>query len=83
MHAPDEPPPPPDYVTVDVNLKGAINTVHLARHYLARSPEKGSVVITASCSSFWPAYRVPIYTASKCTFQREPDRERYIYIYMH
>lgn len=66
----DEPPPAPDYVALDVNVKGAINTVHLARHYIARSPDvqAGSIVITASCSSFWPTYWAPIYTASKCMF---------------
>lgn len=66
----DEPPPAPDYVALDVNFKGAVNTVHLARHYISRSPDvqAGSIVITASCSSFWPTYWAPIYTASKCTF---------------
>lgn len=61
----DDPPPQPDYGAIEINLKGTINTVQLARHYMQRSPEKGSIVITASCSSFWPTYWAPVYTASK------------------
>ncbi|KAJ4417313.1 hypothetical protein N0V82_006257 [Gnomoniopsis sp. IMI 355080] len=47
-----DPPPQPDYAAVEVNLKGAMDTVHLARHYMLRSPEKdkGAIVVTASCS---------------------------------
>lgn len=62
-----EPPPRPDYTAVEVNLQGAVDTVHLARHYMLRSPEKekGAIVITASCSSVWPTYWAPIYSASK------------------
>ncbi|ROW00672.1 hypothetical protein VSDG_03228 [Cytospora chrysosperma] len=59
------PPPPPDFTSVDVNLKGGVNTVHLAHHYLNLSPKKGSIVITASASGFWPTYWAPMYTASK------------------
>lgn len=62
------PPPRPDYTAIEVNLQGAVDTVHLARHYMLRSPEKdkGAIVITASCSSVWPTYWAPIYSASKC-----------------
>lgn len=63
----DEPPPPPDFYAVDVNIKGTINTVHLARHYIARSAQRGgSIVVTGSCSSVWPTYWAPVYTTSKC-----------------
>ncbi|KAK2606770.1 hypothetical protein N8I77_005499 [Diaporthe amygdali] len=58
-------PPPPDLTALEVNLKSCINTVHVARHYINLSPAKGSIVINASCSSFWPTYWAPIYTASK------------------
>ncbi|KAI3394651.1 hypothetical protein diail_2461 [Diaporthe ilicicola] len=58
-------PPPPDLSALDVNLKSCINTVHVARHYINLSPSKGSIVVNASCSSFWPTYWAPIYTASK------------------
>lgn len=62
----DDPPPQPDFTSIEVNLVGTINTVHLARHFMLRSPQKGSIVITGSCSSVWPTYFAPIYTASKC-----------------
>lgn len=76
----EPPPPPPDYKALEVNLQGAVNTVHLARHYISRSTAagggevegeggSGSIVVTASCSSFWPTYWAPIYTASKCMYQ--------------
>ncbi|KAG8164387.1 hypothetical protein KVR01_006305 [Diaporthe batatas] len=58
-------PPPPDFAAVEINLKGCINTVHVGRHYINLSPGKGSIVINASSTSFWPAYWAPIYTASK------------------
>lgn len=61
-----DPPPPPKFTAMDVNLRGGINTVHVAAHYIGLSPEKGSIVVTGSCSSFWPTYWAPIYTASKC-----------------
>ncbi|KUI58312.1 Short-chain dehydrogenase reductase 5 [Cytospora mali] len=58
-------PPPPDFRVLDVNLGGCVNTVHLGRHYLNLSPEKGSIVMTSSVAGFWPAYWAPLYTASK------------------
>lgn len=60
-----DPPSEPDWLTVDINLKSCINTVHVARHYFLQSPEKGSIVITGSASSLWPSYYAPMYTASK------------------
>lgn len=65
-------PPPPDLTAVEVNLKSCINAVHVGRHYINLSPAKGSIVINASCSSFWPTYWAPIYTASKCMQQCSP-----------
>lgn len=64
----DGPPAPPDLSAIDVNLKGCVYTVHVARHYLNLSPDKGSIVITASSTSFWPVGWAPIYTASKCKY---------------
>lgn len=58
-------PPPPNFIALEVNVKGCINAVHVGRHYIDLSPEKGSIVVNASCSSFWPTYFVPVYTASK------------------
>lgn len=62
-------PPPPDLTALEVNLKSCINAVHVGRHYINLSPSKGSIVINASCSSFWPTYWAPVYTASKCMLQ--------------
>lgn len=72
------PPPRPDYTAIEVNLQGAVDTVHLARHYMLRSPEKekGAIVITASCSSVWPTYWAPIYSASKCKFHSGIQEEK-------
>ncbi|KAK8055218.1 hypothetical protein PG993_000445 [Apiospora rasikravindrae] len=63
----DEPPPEPDYKVVDVNLRGCINTVYLARHYMAQSPDRSSraIAVTASEAAIWPTYCLPLYTASK------------------
>lgn len=60
-----EPPPEMNMTSVDVNLKGCINSVHLARHYIRQSPEKGSIVITSSCSGLWPSFCTPTYAAAK------------------
>jgi hypothetical protein len=64
----DEPPPTPDLLSVDVDLKGVINTSYLALHYFRQSPHKGqdaSLVLTASCGSFYPSDYSPVYTAAK------------------
>jgi NAD(P)-dependent dehydrogenase (short-subunit alcohol dehydrogenase family) len=66
--APDtlDPPPEPNFLPLDVNLRGCINTVHIGRHYLGQSPEKGSIVVTGSAASVYPSFFSPVYTASKC-----------------
>lgn len=76
----EEPPPRPDYAALEVNLQGAVDTVHLARHYMLRSPEKdkGAIVITASCASVWPTYWAPIYSASKCKLPFLDKRTKYL-----
>lgn len=58
-------PPEPNYATVEVNLKGCINTIHVARHFIGKSSTKGSIVVTGSCASVWPSYITPVYTATK------------------
>ncbi|KAK8137851.1 3-beta-hydroxysteroid dehydrogenase [Apiospora sp. TS-2023a] len=66
----DEPPPEPDYKVVDVNLRGCVNTVHLAHHYMVQSPDQSSraIAVTASQSAIWPTCCLPLYTASKRKF---------------
>ncbi|KAK7924450.1 hypothetical protein PG985_006504 [Apiospora marii] len=63
----DEPPPEPDYKVVNVNLRGCVNTVNLAHHYMAQSPDRSSraIAVTASQSAIWPTCCLPLYTASK------------------
>ncbi|KAH8652111.1 hypothetical protein BX600DRAFT_471974 [Xylariales sp. PMI_506] len=60
-----DPPPEPNFLPVDVNLRACINTVHIGRHYLNLSPDKGSIVVTGSTSSVYPSFFSPIYTATK------------------
>jgi NAD(P)-dependent dehydrogenase (short-subunit alcohol dehydrogenase family) len=67
----DRAPPEPSFGVLDVNLRGCVNTVHLARHFIVKGKrkekgERGSIVVNASVSSFWPTYWAPVYTASKC-----------------
>lgn len=61
----DEPPPEPDWTALDINLKGCMNTVRIARHYIAQSPEKGSIAVTSSSAAIWASQCTPIYSASK------------------
>jgi NAD(P)-dependent dehydrogenase (short-subunit alcohol dehydrogenase family) len=53
----------------DVLLNGVIITSYLARHYFRLSPEEAkgdrNLVLTASCSAFYPAPYCPIYCAIK------------------
>lgn len=50
------PPAEPNQRSIDINLNAAINTVHLARHYLLASGHPAekppSIVVTASIASF-------------------------------
>lgn len=43
---------PPNLKTIDVNLLGCLYTVKLGIHYVRKNPSGGSIVITASGSSF-------------------------------
>jgi NAD(P)-dependent dehydrogenase (short-subunit alcohol dehydrogenase family) len=46
------PPPPPNLLTLDINLNAVVTTAYLALHYFRQSPHKGqdaSLVMTASC----------------------------------
>lgn len=63
-----EPPPEISFHPLDVNLIGCINTIHIGRHYMNQSPDKGSIVVTGSAASIYPSFFSPIYTASKCRF---------------
>jgi NAD(P)-dependent dehydrogenase (short-subunit alcohol dehydrogenase family) len=41
----------PTHQTLDVNLKGVINTTTLAIYHIRQNPEGGSIVMTASVAS--------------------------------
>lgn len=64
------PPPEPDLLSIDADLKGVVLTTYLAQHYFRNSPHGGhgaSIVMTASCGGLYPSFYSPLYSAAKCT----------------
>jgi NAD(P)-dependent dehydrogenase (short-subunit alcohol dehydrogenase family) len=68
----DAPPPPPNQLSIDINLKAVVNTSWLALHYfrksLAENGKQGvapSLVMTASCGGLYPSEFCPMYSGSK------------------
>jgi len=63
------PPPEPDQLSIDINLKAVINTTYLAQHYFRLSPSnKGgnqNLVMTASTGGIYKAPFCSVYTAAK------------------
>lgn len=66
------PPPPPNQLSIDINLKAVVNTSWLALHYfrksLAENGKQGvapSLVMTASCGGLYPSEFCPMYSGSK------------------
>ncbi|KAF2659552.1 NAD(P)-binding protein [Lophiostoma macrostomum CBS 122681] len=57
-------PVPPSLKTIDVNVIGILYTVKLGTHYIRQSGEGGSIVLTASESSF-SRFQATDYTVSK------------------
>ena len=65
------PPPEPDLLSIDADLKGVIFTAYLAQHYFHHSSHSGrdsSLVMTASCGGLYPSFYSPLYSAAKCEF---------------
>jgi NAD(P)-dependent dehydrogenase (short-subunit alcohol dehydrogenase family) len=63
------PPPEPDLLSIDADLKGVVLTSYLAQHYFRHSPHRGkgsSLVMTASCGGLYPSPYSPLYSAAKC-----------------
>ncbi|KAK5945466.1 hypothetical protein PMZ80_002671 [Knufia obscura] len=54
----------PNHLVYDINLKGAVNTCALAIHHMRRQGAGGSIVLTASASSF-QRFRAVDYTTAK------------------
>ncbi|KAF2404509.1 3-beta-hydroxysteroid dehydrogenase [Trichodelitschia bisporula] len=63
------PPPEPDMLSIDIDLKSVVTTTYLAQHYFRLSPNAGSgeqnLVMTASCGGFYPSPFSPMYSAAK------------------
>jgi NAD(P)-dependent dehydrogenase (short-subunit alcohol dehydrogenase family) len=54
------PPPPPNLLTLDVNLNAVVTTAYLALHYFRLSPNRSqdaSLVMTASCGGLVCRYQ--------------------------
>lgn len=61
------PPPPPNMLSVEINLKAVITTGYLAQHYFRQNPhgKGGSLISTSSVAGIYPAPFCPIYSAGK------------------
>ncbi|KAJ6186210.1 hypothetical protein N7519_007511 [Penicillium mononematosum] len=62
------PPPEPNLLSIDADLKGVVFTAYLAQHYFRHSSHKGqggSLVMTASCGGLYPSFYSPLYSAAK------------------
>jgi NAD(P)-dependent dehydrogenase (short-subunit alcohol dehydrogenase family) len=61
------PPPPPDMLSVDIDLKAVIATGYLSQHYFRQNPHRngGSLISTSSVGGIYPAPFCPMYSAAK------------------
>ena len=63
-----KPPPPPNQLSIDINLKAVVNTCYAALHYFRKSPKNGIdpvLICTASCGGLYPSEFCPMYSAAK------------------
>ena len=68
VHEGSGPPPEPNQLTIDLNLKAVVNQSYLACNYFRKSPHKGkdaNLVITGSAGSLYSLDSAPMYAASK------------------
>lgn len=76
QHDLSKPPPRPDRLSIDINLKSVVDTSYAALHYFrrsagARKEQDGDgeaspvLVMTASCGGLYPSEFCPMYSASK------------------
>jgi NAD(P)-dependent dehydrogenase (short-subunit alcohol dehydrogenase family) len=69
-HSGEGPPPEPDQLSIDIDLKSVVSTTYLAQHYFRLSKESyqsgnQALVMTASCGGLYPSPFCPMYTAAK------------------
>jgi NAD(P)-dependent dehydrogenase (short-subunit alcohol dehydrogenase family) len=66
-HPSTGPPPAPDMLSVDIDLKAVIATGYLAQHYFRQNPHGngGSLISTSSVGGIYPAPFCPMYAAAK------------------
>jgi NAD(P)-dependent dehydrogenase (short-subunit alcohol dehydrogenase family) len=64
----DTPPPPPDMLSIDIDLKSVVTTTWLAQHYfrLNPAPQKGGcLIMTSSVGRLYGIPLFPLYCAAK------------------
>jgi NAD(P)-dependent dehydrogenase (short-subunit alcohol dehydrogenase family) len=64
------PPPEPDQLSIDIDLKSVVSTSYLAQHYFRLSkPSYGTgeqtLIMTASCGGLYPSPFCPMYSGAK------------------
>ncbi|CAI6334837.1 unnamed protein product [Periconia digitata] len=67
-HDLSKPPPRPNQLSIDINLKAVIDTSYVALHYFRKSPKSDfspALVMTASCGGLYPSEFCPMYSGSK------------------
>ncbi|KAI1761559.1 3-beta-hydroxysteroid dehydrogenase [Hypoxylon sp. FL1150] len=68
QHDLSSPPPEPEELSIDVNLKGVIKTSYLAQHYFRANANGGKdcvLIMTSSIAGIYPQAITPLYAASK------------------
>jgi NAD(P)-dependent dehydrogenase (short-subunit alcohol dehydrogenase family) len=68
---------PPRHSVVEVNLKGTMNCIKFAIHYMRKQPKGGAIVVTASSAGYMAEKKIPAYAATKhgvCMSLRKPSR---------
>ncbi|KAI0111709.1 3-beta-hydroxysteroid dehydrogenase [Daldinia grandis] len=67
-HDPSSPPPEPEELSIDVNLKGVTRTSYLAQHYFRANVNSGKdcvLIMTSSVAGIYPQSITPLYSAAK------------------
>ncbi|KAF3061961.1 15-hydroxyprostaglandin dehydrogenase [NAD(+)] [Daldinia childiae] len=67
-HNPSSPPPEPEELSINVNLKGITRTSYLAQHYFRANVNNGKdcvLIMTSSVAGIYPQSITPLYSAAK------------------